>query len=91
MPAKGLPSAMIFSLLLQEALALVAELKLILKQDLDLDLDVPRFNCYVSDNRLNDDQARALLQSTLVLFGSRYNGCGCVYKGTTCCRCAYRR
>jgi len=30
---------------LREALALVAELKLILKQDLDLDLDVPKFNC----------------------------------------------
>jgi len=29
--------------LLQEALAVVAELKLILKQDLDLDLDVPKF------------------------------------------------
>ena len=30
---------------LQEALALVAELKRILKQDLDLDQDVPKFNC----------------------------------------------
>jgi len=50
---------------LQEALALVAELKLILKQDLDLDLDVPKFNCYVSGNRLDDDQARALFKDTL--------------------------
>jgi len=31
----------------EEALALVDELKLILKQDLDLDLDVPKLNCYV--------------------------------------------
>jgi len=38
---------------LQEALALVAELKLILKQDLDLDLDVPKFNCYVPSNDWN--------------------------------------
>jgi len=50
---------------LQESLALVAELKLILKQDLDLDLDVPKFNCYVPSNRLDDDQARALFKDTL--------------------------
>jgi len=50
---------------LQEALALVAELKLILKQYLDLDLDVPRFNCYVPGNRLDDDQARELFKDTL--------------------------
>jgi len=50
---------------LQEALALVAELKLILKQDLDLDLDVLKFNCYVPDNRLDDDQARVLFKDTL--------------------------
>jgi len=48
-----------------EALALVADLKRILKQDLDLDLDVPKFNCYVPDNRLDDDQARALFKDTL--------------------------
>ena len=41
---------------LQEALASVSELKLILKQDLDLDLDVLKFNCYVPGNRLHDDQ-----------------------------------
>jgi len=46
-------------------LALVAELKLILKQDLDLDLDVPKFNCYMPGNRLNDDQARTLFKDTL--------------------------
>jgi len=51
--------------LLQEALAVVAELKLILKQDLDLDLDVPKFTCYVPGNRLDDDQARALFKDTL--------------------------
>jgi len=50
---------------LQEALALVAELKLILKQDLDLDLDVPKFNCYAPGNRLDDDQARALFKDAL--------------------------
>ena len=50
---------------LQEALALVAELKLILKQDLDLDLDVPKFNCFFPGNRLNDDQARELFKNTL--------------------------
>ena len=49
---------------LQEALALVAELKLILKQDLDLDLDVPKFNSYVPGNLLNDSQARTLLKDT---------------------------
>jgi len=50
---------------LQEALALVADLKLLLKQDLDLDLDVPKFNCYVPSNRLDDDQARELVKNTL--------------------------
>ena len=50
---------------LQEALALVAEIKLILKQDLDLDLDVPKFNCYVPGNCLDDDQACALFKDTL--------------------------
>jgi len=51
--------------LLQEVLALVDELKLILKQDLDLHLDVPKFNCYMPGNRLNDDQARTLFKDTL--------------------------
>ena len=50
---------------LQETLALVAELKLILKQDLDLDLDVPKFNCYVPGNRLDKAVARALFKGTL--------------------------
>jgi len=49
---------------LQESLALVAEPKLIMKQDLDLDLDVPKFNCYVPGNHLYDDQARALFKDT---------------------------
>jgi len=30
-----------------------------------LDLDVPKFNCYVPGNRLDDDQARALFKDTL--------------------------
>ena len=79
---------------LQEVLALVAELKLMLKQDLDLDLDVPKFKCYVPGNRVDNDQAREVqrhFSEPTVLFGSRLNGCGCVYKGTTCCRYAYRR
>ena len=42
-----------------------AELKLILKQDLGLDLDVPKSNCYVPGNHLDDDQARALFKVTL--------------------------
>ena len=46
-------------------MALVVKLKLILKQDLDLDLDVPKFNCYVPGNHLDDDQARALFKDTL--------------------------
>jgi len=50
---------------LLEALALVAELKLILKRDLDLDLDVPNFNCYVPGNRLNDNQAHELFKNIL--------------------------
>jgi len=51
---------------LQEALALVAELKLILKQDFNLHLDVPKFNCYVPGNRFDDYQAHALFKDTLV-------------------------
>ena len=50
---------------LQEALALVAELKLILKQDLDLDFDVPKFNCFFPGNRLDDLEARVLCVNTL--------------------------
>jgi len=50
--------------LLHEAFALVAKLKLILKQDL-LDLDVPKFNCYLPGNHLDDDKARVLFQNTL--------------------------
>jgi len=78
---------------LQEALALVAELKLILKQDLDLDLDVPKFNCYVPGNRLDDDQTRALFKDTLAnpqSFSDLATIDAGVYKGTACCRCAYR-
>jgi len=48
----------------QKALARVAKLKLILKQDLNLDLDVPKFNCYVPGNCLDDDQARELFKNT---------------------------
>ena len=32
-----------------------AELKQVLKQDLDLDLDVPNFNCFFPGDRINDD------------------------------------
>ena len=30
-----------------------------------MDLDVPKFNCYVPGNCLDDDQARALFKDTL--------------------------
>ena len=30
-----------------------------------MDLDVPKFDCYVPGNRLDDDQARALFKDTL--------------------------
>ena len=30
-----------------------------------MDLDLPKFNCYVPANRLDGDQARALLKDTL--------------------------
>ena len=46
---------------LQEPYTLAAELKLILKQD----LDVPKFICYLPGNRLDDDQVRKLFQNTL--------------------------
>ena len=49
----------------QKGLALVAELKPILKQGLDVDLDVPKFNCHFPGNRLEDDQARELFQNIL--------------------------
>ena len=46
---------------LAEGLALAAELNQVLKQDLDLDLDVPKFNCFFPGDRINDDDhARAL-------------------------------
>jgi len=49
-----------------EGLALAAELKQVLKQDLDLDLDVPKFNCFFPGDRINDDDhARALFQNAL--------------------------
>ena len=50
---------------LQEALMLAVELKLILKQNLVLDLNLLEFNCYVPSNRLDDYQARELLKDTL--------------------------
>jgi len=51
---------------LAEGLALAAELKRVLKQDLDLDLDVPKFNCYFPGDRINDDEhAHALFQNAL--------------------------
>jgi len=52
--------------LLAEGLALAAELKQVLKQDLDLDLDVSKFNCFFPGDRINDDDhARALFQNAL--------------------------
>jgi len=51
---------------LAEGLALATELKQVLKQDLDLDLDVPKFNCLFMSHRINDnDHARALFQNAL--------------------------
>ena len=40
---------------LAEGLTLAADLKQVLKQDLDLDLDVPNFNCFFPGERINDD------------------------------------
>ena len=41
-------------------------LKQVLKPDLDLDLDVPKFNFFFPGDRINDnDHARALLQNAL--------------------------
>ena len=52
-----------------EGLALAAELKQVLKQNLDLDLDVPKFNCFFPGDRMirinDDDHARALFQNAL--------------------------
>ena len=49
-----------------EGLALAAELKQVLKQDLDVDLDVPKFNCFFPGDRINDDDhAHALFQNAL--------------------------
>jgi len=51
---------------LAEGLALAVELKQVLKQDLDLDLDVPKLNCFFPGDRINDDDhARALFQNAL--------------------------
>jgi len=51
---------------LAQGFALAAELKQVLKQDLDLDLDVPKFNCFFLGDRINnDDHARALFQNAL--------------------------
>jgi len=41
---------------LAERVALAAELKQVLKQDLDLDLDVPKFNCFFPGDRINDNE-----------------------------------
>jgi len=52
---------------LAESPALVAEIKQVLKQDLDLDLHVPKFNCFVPGDRINDDEhARTLFQNALL-------------------------
>jgi len=49
-----------------EGLALAAELKQVLKQDFDLDLDVPKFNCFFPGDRINDNEhACALFQNAL--------------------------
>ena len=49
-----------------EGLALAAELKQVLKQDLGLDLDVPKFNRLFPGDRINDDDhALALFQNAL--------------------------
>jgi len=46
---------------LAEGLALAAELKQVLQQHLDIDFDVPKFNCFFPGDRINDDDhARAL-------------------------------
>jgi len=51
---------------LAECLALAAQLKKVLKQDLDLDLDVPKFNCIFPGDRINDyHHAHALFQNAL--------------------------
>jgi len=51
---------------LAQGLDLTAELKQVLKKDLDLDLDVHKFNCFFQSDRINDnDHARALFQNAL--------------------------
>ena len=51
---------------LAERLALAAEFKQVLKQDLDLDINVPKFNCLFPGDRINDDDhACALFQNAL--------------------------
>ena len=51
---------------LAEGLALGAELKQVLKQDLDLYLDVPKLICFFLGDRINDDDhARAPFQNAL--------------------------
>ena len=51
---------------LAEGLALAAELKQVLKQDLDVNLDVPKFNCFFQGDEINDDErARTLFQNAL--------------------------
>jgi len=51
---------------LADGLAFTAELKQVLQQDLDLDLDVPKCNCFFPGDRINDDNhARAFFQNAL--------------------------
>jgi len=51
---------------LAECFALGAQLKKVLKQDFDLDADVPKFNCIFPGYRINDyDHAHALFQNAL--------------------------
>jgi len=61
---------------LAECLALAAEHKQVLKQDLDLGLDVPKFNRFFSGDRINDDEhARALFQNAPSLHANLQLAC----------------
>jgi len=50
---------------LAQALAVAAELKHFLKGDLDIDLDVPKFNCFFPGGLFTDTEARALFHRAL--------------------------
>ena len=77
---------------LAEGLALTVELKQVLKQDLDLNLDVPRFNCFFPGDQINDDDhARALFQNALqanpqLASSSVRHGCWHLHDGAACRR-----